>query len=248
MSDLLSAAAAAMGLPEPIVERSASARAAETGATVDEVLTEWSGGAPAPVATTVSETVAAAEEPPGTAPQQVAVTAPEIVAIEPDTTATPIEVVSVPYKAPVLVGARDSTMSIVVGSVGLFLVVLLVGLVGPSIPFQSPGARSSELPYSQVALDGQALYKSLGCAGCHTQLVRPVIADVGLGSVTLNDTNQILGLRRFGPDLSDVGSRSTAADIEATIRGDLASHPPHDLATDDMAALVTYLSESRTTG
>lgn len=48
MSELLSAAAAVMGLPEPLVQRSAAARAAETGATVDEVLTAWAGGGDIP--------------------------------------------------------------------------------------------------------------------------------------------------------------------------------------------------------
>jgi len=40
----LSAAAAAMGLPEILVQRSAEARAAETGASVDEILAAWAGG------------------------------------------------------------------------------------------------------------------------------------------------------------------------------------------------------------
>ena len=44
MSELLTAASAALGLPESLVQRSAAARAAETGATVDEVLTAWAGG------------------------------------------------------------------------------------------------------------------------------------------------------------------------------------------------------------
>jgi hypothetical protein len=43
MSDL-SAAAAALGVPEAIVQRSAAARAAESGMTVDEVLAAWAGG------------------------------------------------------------------------------------------------------------------------------------------------------------------------------------------------------------
>ena len=72
MSDLLDAAAAALGAPADLVERSAAARAAETGASVDDILSAWTGGAPvvsAPVATEepVSEAPApeepAAEEP-----------------------------------------------------------------------------------------------------------------------------------------------------------------------------------------
>jgi mono/diheme cytochrome c family protein len=44
----LSAAAAALGVPEAIVQRSAAARATETGMTVDEVLAAWAGGEAAP--------------------------------------------------------------------------------------------------------------------------------------------------------------------------------------------------------
>lgn len=51
MSELLSAAATALGIPESLVERSAAARAAETGASAEDVLVAWAGGAPAPTAT-----------------------------------------------------------------------------------------------------------------------------------------------------------------------------------------------------
>lgn len=40
----LSAAAEAMGLPEDLVQRSAEARAAETGQSVDDILAAWAGG------------------------------------------------------------------------------------------------------------------------------------------------------------------------------------------------------------
>ena len=53
MSDL-AAAAAAMGVPETLVQRSAEARAKATGASVDEILAAWAGGAAVPAATTVS--------------------------------------------------------------------------------------------------------------------------------------------------------------------------------------------------
>ena len=44
MSDLLAAAAEALGVPEAIVSRSAEARATATGATVEEILTAWAEG------------------------------------------------------------------------------------------------------------------------------------------------------------------------------------------------------------
>ena len=53
MSDL-AAAAAAMGVPEALVKRSAEARARATGTSVDDILAAWAGGgeAPAPAAAT----------------------------------------------------------------------------------------------------------------------------------------------------------------------------------------------------
>jgi hypothetical protein len=83
MSDNLSAAAKALGIPEPLVKRSAEARAAATGAEVEEILAAWAGGeAPAPSATAepveeagVDEAAVeeeAAEEPSEEAPPEAA--------------------------------------------------------------------------------------------------------------------------------------------------------------------------------
>lgn len=47
MSDLLTAAAEALGTPAELVSRSAAARAAANGTTTDDVLSAWAGGAPA---------------------------------------------------------------------------------------------------------------------------------------------------------------------------------------------------------
>jgi cytochrome c553 len=250
MSDL-AAAAAALGLPETLVQRSAEARAAETGAAVDDILAQWAGGetAPAPAAEPAVEEQAADEdavdaepaaEPAPTAAPEVAIEVPEKPASPP-----PPAQPAGPYKPPVLVGTRDNPMTFLAGVIGLFVIVVMVGLVGPSIPTESPGARTSDIAFSDTALHGRDVYVVTGCAACHTQMVRPVVADVGLGPVTLNDTNQVLGTRRFGPDLADVGPRITASQLEAIIDG-LGGHPAHDLAQDDMAALLAYLSESAT--
>lgn len=243
MSDI-AAAAAALGLPESLTQRSAEARAAETGASVDDILSEWSGGAPAPAAATPAEAATApeAEDQPTAettpAPPEIIVAAAARVAPEP--------VPAGPYEPPVLVGARDNPMAILLGVLGLFALILMIGLVGPASQAEEPGARTSDLSYTEAAVEGQDVYGSLGCAACHTQLVRPVIADIGLGGVTLNDSNQVLGTRRFGPDLSDIGTRMSASQIEATIGG-LGDHPAHTLSTDDLTRLVAYLSQSHTT-
>lgn len=70
----LSEAAEAMGLPEALVQRSAEARAAETGQSVDEILAAWAGGEavaaapdkdePAPEPEPEAEEAAAAEAEP----------------------------------------------------------------------------------------------------------------------------------------------------------------------------------------
>ncbi|MGQ0848977.1 MAG: c-type cytochrome [Actinomycetota bacterium] len=64
MSDLLAAAAAALGVPETLVQRSAEARAKASGASVDQVLAAWAGGAPAPVAQAEATKAPAAQAPP----------------------------------------------------------------------------------------------------------------------------------------------------------------------------------------
>jgi cytochrome c oxidase cbb3-type subunit II len=254
MSDQLAAASQAMGLPEALVQRSAEARAAETGASVDDILASWAGGEAAPAAPSPApeeEQAAAPDtdtetEQPEETPAEPA--APEVVIetpTEPSSKTAPAP--AGPYKPPVLVGVKDNPMAVLAGIVGLFVIVVMVGLVGPSIPTENPGARTSAIAYSSDALRGQEVYAVTGCAACHTQVVRPVVADVGLGPVTLNDTNQILGARRFGPDLSDVGSRVTASQLEAIVRG-LGGHPAHVFSAEDLDALVAYLSESSSGG
>lgn len=245
MSETLAAAAAALGLPEALVERSAAARAAEIGADVEAVLTEWAGGESAPVSA-----------PPPAAPTETAETQPEtpsptvaaaVAEVEPPSEVPePTPVAAGPYEPPVLVGVSDNPMLVLVGAVVLFIVVALVGLVGPAVPTEAPGARSSDISYSQAALDGQQVYLESGCAACHTQMVRPVIADVGLGAVTLDDTNQVLGTRRFGPDLSDAGTRLTQEEVGLIVGGG-GGHPSSSLGADDLSNLVTYLVESQTT-
>ena len=248
MSELSAAAATALGIPEAIVQRSAAARAEETGMTVDEVLAAWAGGGdiPPPAATAPAEPEAAeestapADEPAEPAPAPSAPT-PVIEVPSAPVVAAP----TVPGKPPVLVGEADNPIAVLVGAVGLFVALFLVGVVGPALPTENPGARTSDLPYTETALHGQEIYQSVGCASCHTQMVRPVVADVGLGAVTLNDTNQVLGSRRFGPDLSNVGVRITASQIEAVITG-LDDHPALSLSSEDLDALVAYLVESAT--
>ena len=206
MSDLSAAAAAALGIPEAIVMRSAAARAAETGMTVDDVLSAWAGGGSVGVPSAPPPSTEAAGVPEEEAPPSAGEAPAGPPAEQGDSPPAAAATISVPQvsaapigKPPVLVTGPDRPMSVVVAAVGLFVAVLLVGLVGPSIPTENPGSPEQRSSLHRGRPSGRDLYANLGCGSCHTQMVRPIVSDVGLGAVSLNDSNQILGARRFGP-------------------------------------------------
>ena len=134
--------------------------------TVDEVLAAWAGGetppppaaaAPAPEADGVAEGDAGEMSkrlPRKNLPRPSPVLPPAggetLVAAAP----------SVSSKPPVLVGEADNPIAVLVGAVGLFVALFLVGVVGPALPTENPGARTSDLPYTETALHGQEIYQS----------------------------------------------------------------------------------------
>lgn len=109
----LSGAAQAMGLPEALVERSAAARAAEAGASVDDILAAWAGGevvdaAPAaePEAEPATEEApaeeAAADEPAADDQEEAVPPTPVIETPEPTAAETPAAApAGTPSRAPI---------------------------------------------------------------------------------------------------------------------------------------------------
>lgn len=245
-----SAAAAALDVPEALVRRSAEARAKADNVSVDELVAAWAGGGAAPAAApSVSppDGGSSAEEgesapspktdaaPPAPAPSAPVVPAPPSPAPFPVRSGVP----------PILVGANQSTSAVMAGAVGLLLLSILIGFLVPSLVQPENEVRSSNHAYSSTARAGQEIYLEMGCASCHTQLVRAVVADANLGPVTLADTNQVVGYRRIGPDLAAIGGR-----IESTegIVGLLNGQGRHPVATglsdEEIASLLAYLRES----
>lgn len=106
MSDQLSAAAQAMGVPEELVQRSAAARAAASGSDADTVLGAWAGGesAPAPAAGPAPE--------PETAPEPAAEPEPaqpeEPAAPEPATAPEPAPTAVTPPPGPTEVSPEEA--------------------------------------------------------------------------------------------------------------------------------------------
>lgn len=242
-----------MGIPAELVTRSAEARAAAAGTTAEDVLAAWGGGATVATATPPPETTEPSVEEATDDDVAIPAEAPDVAT--PDAAAPvvqpmpdgPAMVTATSGEPPVLVGTRDHPKAVLAGAIGVFVMMVLLGLVGAVIPVDEPGERTSTVSLSDAGVSGQALYEDLGCAGCHTQMVRPVVADVGIGPVTLNDTNQVLGVRRFGPDLSNIGNRMSGAQMESTIRGS-AGHPAANLSDQAMDDLTTYLLESAPQG
>jgi cbb3-type cytochrome oxidase cytochrome c subunit len=131
------------------------------------------------------------------------------------------------------------------GSLGLLVLSIMLGFFLPSVPQPSNGVRTSNHAFSRAALMGRDIYLEEGCGSCHTQLIRNVVPDAKLGPVTLDDTNQVIGYRRIGPDLAAIGSRITdTAALTALLAGE-GNHPTAALSDSELADLVAYLRESR---
>ena len=194
MSEFLDAAAQVVGAPAELVLRSAEARAAADGVSVDEILQAWAGGdsAPAPSPAPAPAAAPAAPPPP---PEPAAPPPPAPAAPPPSPTpaASPAPVAPAPAAPaaplvaegppPVLTGRVDRPFRYLFGATTLLVLCLVVTLVLPAFSGTSRGAVHSEIPYTANALRGQEVYLTEGCAGCHTQMVRPVVADAQLAAL-----------------------------------------------------------------
>jgi hypothetical protein len=258
-SELLAAAAEAMGMPEAMVERSAQARAAADGISFDEVLAAWGGGGTITPATpeTAPESAPVVEEvdqPAKPAPAPAAAPPPEPVAAP---SAVAVLEAPAPQGSPVLEGRRESWVALLAGSIGLFLVAAVFALVLPALDATPEATPPAGL--SAMGLEGREIYVSEGCWYCHTQQVRPIVTDAKLGPVSQSDllasfAPDTLGIQRIGPDLAHVGSREPTNDAawltefltepQSVRNGSLQPEYDH-LSEGDLQALVQYLLESR---
>lgn len=132
------------------------------------------------------------------------------------------------------------------------VLVLSVFLIGVAIAYALPILdkevnvfSANSVAYSEKTLDGKGVYDSEGCWYCHTQQVRAVSSDLGLGTVTtadrvVRDRPNVLGVQRIGPDLACYGDRQT--DVEKVV-----SHLQDPRATIHLSNMpsYSYLSESQ---
>ena len=122
---------------------------------------------------------------------------------------------------------------------------------GPLFPSREPG----------LAIQGRAVYVSLGCVSCHTQQVRPAGqgSDIARGygvraSVARDYVLQkpvLLGERRIGPDLANYGARAKELGaVHAAIKHDgqftfLYTGTKQEVASERAVALAAYLQSLR---
>jgi hypothetical protein len=131
MSDQLAAAAEAMKVPQPIVERSARARAEATGSSYEEVLAAWAGGedvapASAPAAEPEPESAGEAPEPAAETPEKSPAPEPAAPAVpEFPAAAAMVEAEPEPEVEPLSLGERVR----MAGRIGAWTGAIL-GLVG----------------------------------------------------------------------------------------------------------------------
>jgi cbb3-type cytochrome oxidase cytochrome c subunit len=148
---------------------------------------------------------------------------------------------------PVLTGDRERMAGLVWGIVALLFLSVLPGFLLPAVAGPGDVVRTSLHPFSEQALSGRAIYLEEGCGSCHTQMVRPIVADAHLGPVTVADTNQVIGYRRVGPDLAAIGGRvEDASALTSVLLGSTGNHPVFShLSATELDYLVAYLMESK---
>ena len=90
----------------------------------------------------------------------------------------------------------------------------IVTMVLPFVWVNSESDRLEEVkPYSALELEGRDIYIREGCNNCHTQTVRPLVAEVvrygeySRSGEYVYDRPHLWGSRRAGPDLARVGGK-----------------------------------------
>ncbi len=133
---------------------------------------------------------------------------------------------------------------------------LLGGWVLPALDtLDDPGAPAA---LTAAGTEGRRIYLREGCQSCHTQVVRAIVTDAGLGPVSNAGSvagfpGDTIGSVRYGPDLTHFGSREGVdlASVTAYLRNPRAARPeslmpPIDYLDDaELEALSQFLVESK---
>ncbi len=130
-----------------------------------------------------------------------------------------------------------------------FTVIYAIPMLDPDLAEVS----DQTLARGDAALAGKQIYDAEGCWYCHTQQVRAVSNDLGLGKATMpdrvaRDDPSVLGLERVGPDLGCVADRFESSGDVAALLTDPRAVRVHStkpsfgyLTSEELASLAAYL-------
>ena len=245
MSELINKIAELLKAPVDLIQRSAEARAAASGNSVDEVLNSWAGGESVTVSAPKEEVVE--EEAPKEEVVQEEVVKEEVVE----------EVVKEEVVEEIVELKNESSLSFISGVLLVSLFTYIFGFVIPknqAISVVSDSLNNTFNVSSEV-VKGAEVYSVLNCQSCHTQNVRTLIPDTQNGKVLKNKyAHSVLiknvGNIRLGPDLSTSATREPTNNSQWLTRylSDSTSvnreipHPSYAfLEDDDLEYLVAYL-------
>jgi len=248
MSELINKIAELLKAPVDLIQRSAEARAAASGNSVDEVLSSWAGGES--VASSAPKEEAPVEEE---APKEVV---EETVAEEVVEETVAEEVVEEVVEE-IIELKNESSLSFISGVILVGLFTYLFAFVIPknqAISVVSDSLNNTVNATNEV-VKGAEIYAALNCQSCHTQNVRTLIPDTQNGKVLRNKYANAplinnVGNIRLGPDLSTNATREPTNNSQWLTRylSDSTSvnrdipHPSYGFLEDeDLEYLVAYL-------
>ena len=246
MSDLVNKVAELLNAPVDLVQRSAEARAAASGTTVDAVLSSWAGGE------SVASAAPAAEAPKEEAPVE------EEVVEEAPVEEEVVEVVGEIVEEEVFLEVEKESSFAFVG--GVIAIAVFTFLLAFSIPKNQEltivnDSLNNKVNATNEEIKGAQVYNELNCQSCHTQNVRALIPDTQNGRVLSNKfANEALiktvGDLRTAPDLSTNNTREPTNNSQwlkrylkdsTSVNRDIP-HPSYTFVSEsDLDYLITYL-------
>ena len=258
MSELVNKVAEILKAPIDLVQRSAEARAAASGKTVDEVLNSWAGGESIVTSAPVEEEKPAEEAPVEEAPVEEEKPAEEApVEEEKPAEEAPIEEMVQEVVDEVVELKKESSLAFITGVLSIAIFTFVFAFLTPKNQSISivESSLNNTVKVSADVLRGAEIYSELNCQSCHTQNVRTLIPDTQNGKVLSNKyANKALikniGNIRLGPDLSTNSLREPTNNAQwlgrylsdsSSVNRDIP-HPNYEfLDKEDLDYLVTYL-------
>ena len=109
---------------------------------------------------------------------------------------------------------RGRMMAVIVAVMGLAVTVQWLPMVWATRP--AGLALGSQVPWTPLELYGRDIYIREGCVGCHSQMVRPLVAEAKRYGAPITTEETVFerpflwGSRRVGPDLGREGGLKTS--------------------------------------